>query len=107
MLSYSVGYAGGTPTGAEPALIATAPAYPLHTGAAQLVVSSHLHGHKNSTDEPEDFDLFKLWGNLSPWYSVKKGHFGIDSPSRGALLISCSQHSLTVVVCSLQVCIGR
>jgi hypothetical protein len=25
------------------------------------------------------FDLFKKWGNLSPWYSVKRGAYGIDS----------------------------
>ncbi|ESK92182.1 acid phosphatase [Moniliophthora roreri MCA 2997] len=71
-----VGYAGGTPTGAEAAVIATAPAYPLHTGAAQLVVPESLggHGHKHSK-----FDLFKSWGNLSPWYSVGNGAFGINS----------------------------
>ncbi|KAG7086430.1 hypothetical protein E1B28_002384 [Marasmius oreades] len=69
-----VGFAGGTPTGGEPAVIVTAPSYPIHTGAAQLVVpeSSGPHNHSH-------FDLFQKWGNLSPWYSIKKGGFGIDS----------------------------
>ncbi|KAH9966467.1 phosphoglycerate mutase-like protein [Russula dissimulans] len=70
-----VGHAGATPTGAEPALILTAPSYPVHTGAAQLVLPSTLH----EGSKKKDFDLFKKWGNLSPWYSVKRGAFGIDS----------------------------
>ncbi|THU80110.1 phosphoglycerate mutase-like protein [Dendrothele bispora CBS 962.96] len=70
-----VGYPGGTPTGAEAAVIATAPSYPLHTGAAQLVAPASL-GDKNSKS---NFDLFKKWGNLSPWYSVGRGAFGVDS----------------------------
>jgi hypothetical protein len=71
-----VGYAGATPTGAEPALILTAPSYPVHTGAAQLVVPSTL---QEGTKSKKGFDLFKEWGNLSPWYSVKRGAFGVDS----------------------------
>ena len=71
-----VGYAGATPTGAEPALILTAPSYPVHTGAAQLVVPSTLQEGPKSK---KAFDLFKTWGNLSPWYSVKRGAFGVDS----------------------------
>ena len=71
-----VGYAGATPTGAEPALILTAPSYPVHTGAAQLVVPSTL---QEGLKSKKDFDLFKTWGNLSPWYSVKRGAFGVDS----------------------------
>ncbi len=65
----NVGYGGGTPTGAEPALIATAPSYPMHTGAAVLVGS----------EKSNKFDLFKKWGNLSPWYSVDRKAFGLDS----------------------------
>jgi hypothetical protein len=72
----NVGHAGATPTGAEPALIITAPSYPVHTGAPQLVVPLLLHG---DTKSKKGFDLFKKWGNLSPWYSVKRGAFGIDS----------------------------
>ncbi|KAH7929279.1 phosphoglycerate mutase-like protein [Leucogyrophana mollusca] len=77
----NVGYAGGTPTGAEPALIATAPSYPLHTGAAQLVLPTKLHESKDSKESPknDDFNLFRSWGNLSPWYSVGKGAFGVES----------------------------
>ncbi|RDB19457.1 3-phytase A [Hypsizygus marmoreus] len=71
-----VGYAGGTPTGAEPAVIATAPSYPVHTGAAQLVAPAVL-GHK--ARKGKIFDLFKKWGNLSPWYSVGRNTFGLDS----------------------------
>ena len=71
----NVGYAGATPTGAEPALIITAPSYPIHTGAAQLVVPSYHAGGKSK----KGFDLFKKWGNLSPWYSVKRGSFGVHS----------------------------
>lgn len=71
----SVGYAGPTPTGAEPALIATAPSYPIHTGAAHLVSPSFASkGSKKSK-----FDLFRHWGNLAPWFSVERGAFGLDS----------------------------
>ena len=72
-----VGYAGKTPTGAEPAVIATAPSYPIHSGAPVLVKPStkeELNGSKNS-----GFDIFKYWGNLSPWYSIERGTFGVDS----------------------------
>ncbi|KAM6489807.1 phosphoglycerate mutase-like protein [Amanita muscaria] len=73
----NVGHAGATPTGAEPALIATAPHYPTHTGAAQLVVPESLG--RRPHDKHGSFDLFKHWGSLSPWYSVGKGAFGLDS----------------------------
>ncbi|EPQ50321.1 phytase [Gloeophyllum trabeum ATCC 11539] len=73
----SVGFAGITPTGAEPALVATAPSYPVHTGAPQLVAPSPTK-LRNGTSA-ERFDLFKLWGNLSPWYSVGRGAFGVDA----------------------------
>ena len=71
----NVGYPGGTPTGAEPAVLVTAPSYPLHTGAAQLVKPNTFKGKKAS----KDFDLFKLWSNLSPWYSVDSTVFGLNS----------------------------
>lgn len=76
MFPSNIGHAGPTPTGAEPAIIATAPSYPLHTGAAQLVPppSTVKSGSKKG-----GFDLFRLWGNLSPWYSIEKGKFGVDS----------------------------
>src|SRR5258708_584842 len=90
----NVGYAGGTPTGAEPAVIATAPAYPIHHGkcSQQLIVPDTIPGQKsdNGGSDTEDgakkgkhghrkFDLFKSWGNLSPWYSVDKHTFGVNS----------------------------
>ncbi|KAG6883276.1 hypothetical protein C0992_009219, partial [Termitomyces sp. T32_za158] len=74
-----VGYPGGTPTGAEPAIIATAPSYPMQTGAAQLVQPERLGKGKGSQPEAKDFNLFRKWGNLSPWLSVEKGVFGLDS----------------------------
>ena len=93
-----VGYAGGTPTGAEPAVIATAPAYPLRSGQCpqQLIGpktipgQKHLNGvnveddadanaKKGKHGHPKSFDLFKSWGNLSPWYSVGRDAFGVDS----------------------------
>lgn len=73
----NVGYAGGTPTGAEPAIIATAPYYPMQTGAAQLVIPKTFV-HKDHSKHTK-FDLLKHWGNLSPWYSVGKTTFGLDS----------------------------
>ncbi|KAF9009542.1 histidine phosphatase superfamily [Cyathus striatus] len=74
----NVGYPGGTPTGAEAAVIATAPSYPIHSGAAQLVSPESL-GKKHSGKKGKSFDLFKKWGNLSPWYSVERGAFGVNS----------------------------
>ncbi|KAJ8699287.1 hypothetical protein PTI98_002418 [Pleurotus ostreatus] len=75
-----VGYPGGTPTGAEAALIITAPAYPLHTGAAHLVVpQSMVKGTSDPETTTKKFSLLKSWGNLSPWYSVGRNAFGLDS----------------------------
>ena len=89
----SVGYPGSTPTGAEPAIIMTAPSQPLHTGAAQLVAPAYTSlppdmdtdsdsdsdtPRKPPTPNERPFNLFRAWGNLSPWYSVERGAFGID-----------------------------
>ncbi|KIK61887.1 hypothetical protein GYMLUDRAFT_165643 [Collybiopsis luxurians FD-317 M1] len=74
-----IGYAGGTPTGAEPALIATAPEYPVHTDAAQLIGPSSLDGGRKGKGKKEDWDFFKHLGNISPWYSNERGTFGLDS----------------------------
>ena len=71
-----VGYAGGTPTGAEPAIIATAPSYPMHSGAAQLIEPGTLGKQKKGSN---GYDIFRKWGNLSPWYSVDRTTFGLDS----------------------------
>ncbi|KAF9077271.1 histidine phosphatase superfamily [Rhodocollybia butyracea] len=81
MFPTDVGYPGGTPTGAEPGLIATAPEYPTHTGAPQLVKPTSLGKTKKDKGKKKDkeWDLFKHWGNLSPWYSNERGAFGLDS----------------------------
>ena len=68
-----VGYPGPTPTGAEPALLATAPAYPLHSGGQGLLIVPDEFAADNK------FDLLKKWGNLSPWYSIPTGTFGVQS----------------------------
>lgn len=72
-----VGYAGVTRTGAEAALIATAPAYPAQSCAAGLVVPTSVPGHKHGSDH-KAFDMLKTWGNLSPWYSVGSS-FGLHA----------------------------
>lgn len=59
----NVGYAGPTPTGNEAGLIETGPAYPVHTGAPNLVGPSSLGGAKQ--DKSSKFDIFKNWGNLT------------------------------------------
>lgn len=107
-----VGHGGPTPTGAEAAIVATAPTWPMHTGAPQLVVptkvdKSHHYPHEeedsdsddddsdDSDDEEEEeerhkshhrkgrkkrkFNMLEQWGNLSPWYSIERGGFGLDS----------------------------
>ncbi|KAF9453707.1 phytase [Macrolepiota fuliginosa MF-IS2] len=92
----NVGYAGPTPTGAEPAVVATAPSWPMHTGAPHLVVPGRLgkasHDHGDEVENKGDlkkskgkggknrkFNMLEKWGNLSPWYSIERGGFGVDS----------------------------
>lgn len=69
----NVGYPGGTPTGAEPGVVATAPSYPLHTAGPAHLVPPHSLGKGKFSDS----NIFRKWGNLSPWYSVNS--FGLDS----------------------------
>ena len=105
----NVGYGGATPTGAEPAIVATAPTWPMHTGAPHLVVPSQLQKSHNvhhtdteqnmeeeiaddaGTESPHThgkkrkqrkFSILEKWGNLSPWFSVQRGGFGLDSTAR-------------------------
>ncbi|KZO91037.1 phosphoglycerate mutase-like protein [Calocera viscosa TUFC12733] len=66
------GPAGPTPTGAEAGLIATAASYPMQAHPDHLMGPASL-----PKPASEDFDIFKYWGNLSPWYSVPS--FGLDS----------------------------
>ncbi|KAG8701965.1 hypothetical protein FRC09_005030 [Ceratobasidium sp. 395] len=79
----NVGYPGPTPTGAEPALLATAAAYPQNPGSAGLVAPSFIRG----TNRTDNFNLFRSWGSLSPWYSVPSAEFGlpeagVDAPEQ-------------------------
>jgi hypothetical protein len=87
----SVGFAGPTPTGAEPAVVETAPAYPLHSGGCyELLRPVSLDGDVLRNGDGSDvkkgkhgnkpkFNLFRTWNNLSPWYSIERGRFGLDS----------------------------
>jgi hypothetical protein len=71
-----VGYPGPTPTGVEPAAIETAPVYPYNNGPAAsfpLVASPKNNG--------TGFEIFKYWGNLSPWYSVPSSQYGLPDAS--------------------------
>jgi hypothetical protein len=77
MFPSDVGFPGGTPTGAEPGVIATAPSYPIQSGAPALVRPSTLG--KSGQELSKGFDIFRKWGNLSPWYSVDRTAFGLDS----------------------------
>ncbi|KAJ4475816.1 hypothetical protein C8R41DRAFT_964937 [Lentinula lateritia] len=36
----------------------------------------------NKKEKSDSWDLFKHWGNLSPWYSNERGTFGLDSGPR-------------------------
>ena len=67
-----VGYPGPTPTGAEPALLATAPAYPLNRASQGFLVVPDGYLVKG-------FNLLKKWGNLTPWYSIPTGTFGVET----------------------------
>lgn len=73
----NVGYPGPTPTGAEPAVLATAKAYPIQSGSHGLLVPSKIPG----TNGSDNFNLFRSWGNLSPWYSVPSAEFGLPDAS--------------------------
>ncbi|KAF7979855.1 hypothetical protein HWV62_40611 [Athelia sp. TMB] len=88
----NIGFEGATPTGAEPALVITAPVQPLHTGAAQLVVpqaAANDKGGKGKGNKTKGkkgkFEMLKLWGNLSPWYSVDRVDYGGPASFAGRL----------------------
>jgi hypothetical protein len=57
-----VGYPGPTATGVEPEAIQTAPVYAYNSGPA---ASFPLVADK--TEDHKSLDIFKYWGNLSPW----------------------------------------
>ncbi|KXN93292.1 3-phytase B, partial [Leucoagaricus sp. SymC.cos] len=92
-------------------IVATAPAWPIHSGAPHLVVPTklqkgyHHHHHEGKLDDSDSesddedgefdedeveakhhkhgkkrkFNMLEKWGNLSPWYSIGRGGFGLDS----------------------------
>lgn len=74
-----VGFPGPTPTGAEPAAIETAAAYPYNDGSANQfpLVNPQPHG----TGAGSTFDIAKYWGNLSPWYSLRSADYGLPDAS--------------------------
>ncbi|KAG1792165.1 phosphoglycerate mutase-like protein [Suillus plorans] len=74
----NVGYPGSTQAGAEPGVAATAPAYPLHSNVAHLVPPTRF-SQDNTKVKTKDFNIFRSWGGLSPWYSIPRGKFGVDS----------------------------
>ncbi|KAG1741993.1 phosphoglycerate mutase-like protein [Suillus lakei] len=78
MFPSSVGYPGPTQAGAEPGVAATAPAYPLHSSLVHLVPPTRF-SQDNTKSKTKDFDIFRSWGSLSPWYSIQRGRFGVDS----------------------------
>ncbi|KAF3068449.1 3-phytase A [Daldinia childiae] len=75
-----VGFPGPTPTGAEPAAIQTAAAYPYNRGPTNQfpLVAPQPHGQSETSDK---FDITKYWGNLSPWYSLSSADFGLPDTS--------------------------
>jgi hypothetical protein len=85
-----VGFAGDTMTGAEPFVIATAAEYPTDAGTAGFVDPGVAQGSGLGTPawidesgddvvDPGPFSIFQHWSNLSPFYSVPKGSFGVQS----------------------------
>ncbi|KAG1823266.1 phosphoglycerate mutase-like protein [Suillus variegatus] len=74
----NVGYPGQTQAGAEPGVAATAPAYPLHSNVAHLVPPTRF-SKDNTKVTTKDFNIFRSWGSSSPWYSIPRGKFGVDS----------------------------
>ncbi|KAH7407410.1 histidine phosphatase superfamily [Cadophora sp. MPI-SDFR-AT-0126] len=75
-----VGFPGPTPTGAEPAAIQTAAAYPYNNGPANQfpLVAPQQYGKGEFSD---NFNIAKNWGNLSPCYSVSSADYGLPDAS--------------------------
>ncbi|KAI0386532.1 phosphoglycerate mutase-like protein [Hypomontagnella monticulosa] len=75
-----VGFPGPTPTGAEPAAVHTAIAYPDNRGPSNQfpLVAPQPHGQSATADK---FDITKYWGNLSPWYSLSSADYGLPDTS--------------------------
>ncbi|XAO23465.1 hypothetical protein I312_102243 [Cryptococcus bacillisporus CA1280] len=73
-----VGYPGATVTGVEPAAAATAPAYAYNDGTSN---NYPLVADQPNNNSSGNFDVFKYWGNLSPWYSVPSSFYGLNDTS--------------------------
>ncbi|KAL0252850.1 hypothetical protein I308_102242 [Cryptococcus tetragattii IND107] len=73
-----VGYPGATVTGAEPAAAATAAAYAYNDGTSN---NYPLVADQPNNSSSGNFDVFKYWGNLSPWYSVPSSFYGLNDTS--------------------------
>ncbi|ODN84281.1 hypothetical protein L202_00264 [Cryptococcus amylolentus CBS 6039] len=74
----AVGYPGPTSTGVEPAAAATASVYAYNDGkSGNFPLAASPPKDANS----DKFDVFKYWGNLSPWYSVNSSFYGLNDTS--------------------------
>ncbi|KIR56112.1 acid phosphatase [Cryptococcus gattii Ru294] len=73
-----VGYPGATVTGVEPAAAATAAAYAYNDDTSN---NYPLVADQPSNSSSGNFDVFKYWGNLSPWYSVPSSFYGLNDTS--------------------------
>ncbi|KIR36825.1 acid phosphatase [Cryptococcus deuterogattii MMRL2647] len=73
-----VGYPGATVTGVEPAAAATASAYAYNDGTSN---NYPLVADQPNNSSSGNFDVFKYWGNLSPWYSVPSSFYGLNDTS--------------------------
>ncbi|KJE04504.1 acid phosphatase [Cryptococcus gattii NT-10] len=73
-----VGYPGATVTGVEPAAAATAAAYAYNDGTSN---NYPLVADQPNNSSSGNFDVFKYWGNLSPWYSVPSSFYGLNDTS--------------------------
>lgn len=65
-------------TGAEPAAAATAAAYAYNAGTSN---NYPLVADQPNNSSSGNFDVFKYWGNLSPWYSVPSSFYGLNDTS--------------------------
>ncbi|KAJ3558533.1 hypothetical protein NM688_g871 [Phlebia brevispora] len=74
-----VGYAGPTPTGDEPEVIATAPVAAQKTDTYPLTQPQVLFGTKEEVSS--SFNPMRYWANLSPWFSVDSAANGLPGAS--------------------------
>jgi hypothetical protein len=104
MFPTEVGYAGPTPTGAEPAMVLAASTYPHWDGTAGLI-HPDTWGKKGDGEvselpswiedtapfsKKEKFNIFHNWGNLSPFHSVPRDSFGAKLTSGPGVPAACT-----------------